>query len=202
MTSGTPFSRRALLAGAGGAALGTAIGSGPLAPSASAAVVEPFPGSTLGQVSNPLVLQRADTQIYKADDGYYYLMGSVPEYDRLALRRSKTLAGLATAPETVVWRRPATGLMGGHIWARRSITSTTRGTSTSPPTNPTTSSASAPTCCGARRRTRSRRSGSSCPPRRACRPAGSTPPIPSPASPGRPSSSTPRCSSTAGRAIS
>src|SRR3954452_5137127 len=117
MTSGTPFSRRALLAGAGGAALGTAIGSGPLASSASAAVVEPFPGSSLSQVSNPLVRQRADTQIYKHDDGYYYLMGSVPEYDRLALRRSKTLAGLATAPETVVWRRPTSGLMGGHIWA-------------------------------------------------------------------------------------
>ncbi len=67
-------------------------------------------------ISNPLVLQRADPQIMK-HDGWYYLMASVPEYDRLALRRSKTLAGLAAAEEVVVWHRPAKGVMGGYIWA-------------------------------------------------------------------------------------
>ena len=46
---------------------------------------------------NPLVRQRADAQVFRHEDGYYYLTGSVPEYDRLVLRRSKTLAGLATA---------------------------------------------------------------------------------------------------------
>lgn len=66
---------------------------------------------------NPLVRQRADTQIFLHTDGWYYLMGSVPEYDRLALRRSKTLAGLATAEERVLWRHEATGPMSGFLWA-------------------------------------------------------------------------------------
>lgn len=65
---------------------------------------------------NPLILQRADPQILRVD-GWYYFMASVPEYDRLALRRARTVAGLATATEGVVWRRPDRGRMGGHIWA-------------------------------------------------------------------------------------
>ncbi|MGK6354359.1 family 43 glycosylhydrolase [Sphingomonas sp. DT-207] len=69
-----------------------------------------------GALRNPLILQRADPQILRAD-GWYYFMGSVPEYDRLALRRARTIAGLATAPETVIWRRPASGRLGGYIWA-------------------------------------------------------------------------------------
>ena len=68
------------------------------------------------RASNPLIRQRADPQIIRVG-GWYYFMGSVPEYDRLALRRARTVAGLATAPETVVWRRPARGKMGGYIWA-------------------------------------------------------------------------------------
>ena len=63
---------------------------------------------------NPLILQRADPQILRVD-GWHYFMASVPEYDRLALRRARTIAGLATAPEAVVWRRPATGRMGGQF---------------------------------------------------------------------------------------
>ncbi|KQM13380.1 glycoside hydrolase family 43 protein [Novosphingobium sp. Leaf2] len=66
---------------------------------------------------NPLVRQRADTQIFRHDDGFYYMMGSVPEYDRLALRRAKTIAGLATAQERVLWRHQASGPMSGFLWA-------------------------------------------------------------------------------------
>lgn len=66
---------------------------------------------------NPLVRQRADAQVFRHDDGFYYLTGSVPEYDRLVLRRSKTIAGLATAEERVLWRHQATGPMSGFIWA-------------------------------------------------------------------------------------
>ena len=69
------------------------------------------------KIINPLVLQRADPQVFRHDDGYYYMMASVPEYDRLAIRRARTLAGLATAEETVVWRRPESGQMAGYIWA-------------------------------------------------------------------------------------
>ena len=66
---------------------------------------------------NPLVRQRADAQVFRNDDGNYYLTGSVPEYDRLVLRRSKTLAGLATAEERVLWRHEARGPMSGFLWA-------------------------------------------------------------------------------------
>jgi GH43 family beta-xylosidase len=66
---------------------------------------------------NPLIKQRADPHIQKHTDGYYYFMGTVPEYDRLVLRRATTIAGLATADEKVVWRKHETGIMGAHIWA-------------------------------------------------------------------------------------
>ncbi|MCR6660303.1 MAG: glycoside hydrolase family 43 protein [Asticcacaulis sp.] len=69
------------------------------------------------KIVNPLVLQRADPQVFRHDDGYYYMMASVPEYDRLAIRRARTLTGLARADETVVWRRPESGRMAGYIWA-------------------------------------------------------------------------------------
>ncbi|MGY0538969.1 family 43 glycosylhydrolase [Nocardioides sp. YJ-D4] len=66
---------------------------------------------------NPLVERRADPFVTRPVDGMYYLTGSVPEYDRLVIRGSASLAGLATAAESVIWRRPASGKMGGHIWA-------------------------------------------------------------------------------------
>lgn len=70
-----------------------------------------------GPLVNPLVRQRADAQIFRHADGAYYMTASVPEYDRLIVRRARTLGGLATAREVVAWRRPATGRMAGYIWA-------------------------------------------------------------------------------------
>jgi GH43 family beta-xylosidase len=66
---------------------------------------------------NPLIQQRADPHVFKHLDGYYYLTATVPEYDRIVLRRSKTLAGLASATEQAIWRRHAQGAMAAHIWA-------------------------------------------------------------------------------------
>ncbi len=68
-------------------------------------------------IVNPLVRQRADAQVFRHDDGQYYMTGSVPEYDRLVLRRAPTLAGLATAPEAVLWRHADSGPMSGFLWA-------------------------------------------------------------------------------------
>jgi GH43 family beta-xylosidase len=68
-------------------------------------------------IVNPLVKNRADAQVFRHTDGTYYMTGSVPEYDRLVLRRSKTIAGLATAPERVLWRHEKTGPMSGFLWA-------------------------------------------------------------------------------------
>jgi GH43 family beta-xylosidase len=100
-----PLSRRALIVG------GAALSAAPMiARAALPAAPDPVP-------ANPLVKQRADAQVFRHDDGYYYLTGSVPEYDRLVLRRSKTLAGLSTAPETVLWRHEKTGPMSGFLWA-------------------------------------------------------------------------------------
>lgn len=98
----TIFSRRYFLAGSAGAGL----------VSASAAQA-----AKASKIVNPLVLQRADAQIFRHSDGWYYMMASVPEFDRLVIRRAKTIAGLSAAKEATVWRRPLTGRMGGHIWA-------------------------------------------------------------------------------------
>ncbi|UBU11010.1 family 43 glycosylhydrolase [Nonomuraea gerenzanensis] len=69
------------------------------------------------QYTNPLAAQRADPHIFRHTDGYYYFTATVPEYDRIVLRRATTVQGLATAPESVIWRRHTTGEMGAHIWA-------------------------------------------------------------------------------------
>jgi len=66
---------------------------------------------------NPLVRQRADPWVLRHTDGYYYFMGTVPEYDRLELRRARTLGELGGAPAKTIWSRHATGAMGAHIWA-------------------------------------------------------------------------------------
>jgi len=68
-------------------------------------------------IVNPLVRHRADAQVFRHEDGWYYMTGSVPEYDRLVLRRSRTLAGLTDAEERVLWRHQTSGPMSGFIWA-------------------------------------------------------------------------------------
>ena len=70
-----------------------------------------------GELPNPLVQQRADPWILRHDDGFYYFTATVPEYDRLELRRAPTLAGLPAATPRVIWRKHAAGPMGAHIWA-------------------------------------------------------------------------------------
>lgn len=66
---------------------------------------------------NPLIEQRADPYIYIHTDGYYYFTGSYPEYDRIILRRAKTIESLSDAPETVIWEKHTSGIMSEHIWA-------------------------------------------------------------------------------------
>lgn len=65
----------------------------------------------------PLIEQRADPQIYRHTDGYYYFTASVPEFDRIELRRARTLAGLAEAQPVTIWRRRETGELSCNIWA-------------------------------------------------------------------------------------
>lgn len=97
----TILTRRLFLAGATAAAAAPAFA---LTPAAQGIV-------------NPLVRNRADAQIFRHTDGWYYMTGSVPEYDRLVLRRSRTLAGVATATERVLWTHLSSGPMSGFLWA-------------------------------------------------------------------------------------
>ncbi|AGL17278.1 family 43 glycosylhydrolase [Actinoplanes sp. N902-109] len=100
------INRRSLLAGGVGAAGLGAFGLPAGSAAAGAAPAGP-----------PLIAQRADPFITRPVAGMYYFTGSVPEYDRIIVRGAPSIAGLGTATESVVWRRPASGKMGGHIWA-------------------------------------------------------------------------------------
>lgn len=65
----------------------------------------------------PLIEKRADPYLYKHSDGYYYFTGSYPLYDRIVLRRAKTIEALPEAEEVTVWERHESGIMSEHIWA-------------------------------------------------------------------------------------
>ena len=67
--------------------------------------------------SNPLVRHRADPWVYHAKDGRYLFTATVPEYDRIELRRADTLGSLGAAEPVVIWRKHATGPASHHIWA-------------------------------------------------------------------------------------
>ncbi|XOV91059.1 MAG: family 43 glycosylhydrolase [Bacteroidota bacterium] len=68
-------------------------------------------------INNPLAEQRADPWVYKADDGTFYFIATVPEYDRIILRKSKTINGIKEADEKVIWMKHEKGVMSHHIWA-------------------------------------------------------------------------------------
>lgn len=70
----------------------------------------------MSQWPNPLIEQRADPFILR-HEGHYYFIASVPEYDRLEIRRAETLAGLAQAQAAVIWRKHASGPASELIWA-------------------------------------------------------------------------------------
>jgi GH43 family beta-xylosidase len=75
------------------------------------------PDSPAVTYTNPIAEKRADPHIFKHTDGYYYFTATVPEYDRIVLRRATTIQGLSTAPETTIWTKHASGVMANHIWA-------------------------------------------------------------------------------------
>lgn len=73
---------------------------------------------------NPFIIERADPFVTKGPDGYYYFTASYPAYenvnngyDRIVIRKSKTVIGLADAKEYTIWNSHKTGIMGAHIWA-------------------------------------------------------------------------------------
>jgi GH43 family beta-xylosidase len=69
------------------------------------------------KTNSPFIPQRADPYILHHTDGTYYFTASVPEYDRIILRRADTLAQLQTAEEVTIWKKHEQGIMSIHIWA-------------------------------------------------------------------------------------
>ncbi|MFZ6712367.1 family 43 glycosylhydrolase [Undibacterium sp. TC9W] len=67
--------------------------------------------------NNPLVKNRADPQIFLHTDGYYYFTATAPEYDRIELRRARSINELGAADTKVIWRKNVRGPMSHHIWA-------------------------------------------------------------------------------------
>lgn len=87
-------------------------------------------GGTVGtkytDAEAPLIPERADPHIvYNEEDQYYYFTASYPMvgaddkdgYDRLILRRAKTIAGLADAEEVTIWDEKDDPKRGRFIWA-------------------------------------------------------------------------------------
>ena len=68
------------------------------------------------EYNKPWIMQRADPFVLKNGKNYYFT-ASVPEYDRLVLRRSDTLEGLKDAAEKEVWHKHDFGPQSIHIWA-------------------------------------------------------------------------------------
>ncbi|SDN98833.1 glycoside hydrolase family 43 protein [Alkalicoccus daliensis] len=67
--------------------------------------------------NNPIIEQRADPWVYKHEDGFYYFTGSVPEYDRIEVRRAETIEGLRDAEPVSVWHKYESGPLSANIWA-------------------------------------------------------------------------------------
>ncbi|MDX3775413.1 family 43 glycosylhydrolase [Chromatiaceae bacterium AAb-1] len=67
-------------------------------------------------ISDAFILRRADPWVYQAGNGYYFT-ASVPEFDRIELHFSPTIAGLAQAEAKAVWHKKASGPMSANIWA-------------------------------------------------------------------------------------
>ena len=73
---------------------------------------------------NPFIPERADPYVIKGPDGFYYFTASYPAYqnvdsgyDRIILRRSKTVINLRDVEEKAIWLAHREGSMAKHIWA-------------------------------------------------------------------------------------
>ena len=80
--------------------------------------------STSDTYADPFITERADPYVVDGGDGYYYFTASYPAYgsvdkgyDRIILRRSRTVSGLAAAEEKTIWKAHSSGILSKHIWA-------------------------------------------------------------------------------------
>lgn len=68
------------------------------------------------ELLTPLILQRADPHLSR-HHGQYLFTASVPQYDRIELRRAASLAELPDARPVTLWRKPDCGPCSELIWA-------------------------------------------------------------------------------------
>ncbi len=79
----------------------------------------------MGVKTEIFIKDRADPFVIKGNDGWYYFTASYPMYgaddkegyDRIILRRAKTIDGLATAEEKVIWHEKDSDSAFRFIWA-------------------------------------------------------------------------------------
>ncbi len=79
----------------------------------------------MGVKTDIFIKDRADPFITKGSDGYYYFTASYPMYgkndpegyDRIILRRSKTIEGLSSAEEKFIWHERDSDSAFRFIWA-------------------------------------------------------------------------------------
>ena len=79
----------------------------------------------VSEYNNPFIVNRADPYIVKGPDGFYYFTASYPMfgpddksgYDRVVLRRSETLEGLADAEEVTIWDEEDSEKCHCFVWA-------------------------------------------------------------------------------------
>lgn len=69
------------------------------------------------KLMNTFIYQRADPYIYRHTNGIYYFTASVPAFDKIILRKSDTLKGLADTKEITIWEKHEKGIMSKNIWA-------------------------------------------------------------------------------------
>ena len=67
--------------------------------------------------NKPWIEQRADPYIILSEDGWYYFTASVPTYDKIVLRRARTLGELPFVEEKTIWTAHKSGPMSFHVWA-------------------------------------------------------------------------------------
>lgn len=65
---------------------------------------------------NPIALNRADPWILRDGDDYYFI-ASVPEFNRIELRKADSIGAIATAVSMTIWTEHESGPMKHHVWA-------------------------------------------------------------------------------------
>lgn len=77
------------------------------------------------QYASPLIRERADPHVVEGSDGYYYFTASYPMYrendpngyDRVILRRARSIEALATAEEICIWHEKNSDESYRWVWA-------------------------------------------------------------------------------------